>query len=72
MGYSDEQLHDLAETIAATTCDAVVIATPVDLPRLISLPFPVCRVRYELEEISHPDLSVIVDKFLARRKSACQ
>jgi len=67
MGYSSEQLHDLAATIAATACDTVIIATPVDLPRLIPLPFPVCRVRYELDEISRPDLRETVERFFTER-----
>ena len=64
MGYSPAQLDDLAATIAAVDCDAVVIATPVDLGRLISIDKPSCRVRTELEEIGHPDLMHIVYDFL--------
>ena len=64
MGYSQSQLDDLAATIAAVDCDTVVIATPVDLARLISIPKPYCRVRYDLEEISHPDLAYVVCNFL--------
>jgi predicted GTPase len=51
LGYSAEQLRDLAATIAAVPCDTVVIATPVDLTRLIALPHPSCRVQYGLEEV---------------------
>ncbi|MEW6107286.1 MAG: cyclic 2,3-diphosphoglycerate synthase, partial [Bacillota bacterium] len=61
MGYSASQLQDLAATIAASTCDTVVVATPVDLARLVPLPHPSCRVRYELEEISQPNLACIVE-----------
>ena len=64
MGYSREQLADLAATIAAVECDSIVIATPVDLARLISLEKPSCRVRYDLEEISQPDLSYVVCNFV--------
>ncbi len=64
MGYSPSQLRDLAATIAATPCDTVVVATPVDLSRLITLPCPVCRVSYELEEISHPELPEVVNRFI--------
>jgi predicted GTPase len=64
MGYSAEQLRDLAATIAAVACDTVVVATPVDLTRLISLRHPCCRVQYELEEISQPDLTQVVEKLL--------
>jgi len=64
MGYSVHQLQDLTATIAAAVCDTIVVATPVDLARLIPLPHPHCRVRYELEEISHPDLAQVVGKFI--------
>ncbi len=64
MGYSDAQLKDLAATIEATTCDAVIVATPVDLARLITFSKPTCRVRYDLEEISRPDLAEIVSQFV--------
>lgn len=64
MGYSQSQLQDLAATIEATPCDTIVIATPVDLARLIPLAKPYCRVRYDLEEISHPDLAEVVCGFL--------
>jgi predicted GTPase len=64
MGYSAAQLADLRATIDATPCDSIVIATPVDLARLIALPKPACRVRYDLEENSHPDLSEVLAGFL--------
>ncbi len=64
MGYSASQLEDLAATIAAVECDTVVIATPVDLARLIALAKPYCRVSYDLEEMHHPDLADIVATFL--------
>ena len=66
MGYSDQQLEDLAATIAAVDCETIAIATPVDLSRLVSLPRPFCRVRYDLEEISQPDLSQVVEGFVER------
>jgi predicted GTPase len=64
MGYSTNQIQDLAATIAATPCDTIVIATPVDLSRLIAFPAPHCRVGYDLEELSGPRLSSLVDKIL--------
>lgn len=67
MGYSAQQLDDLGATIRATACDSIVVASPVDLSRLISLPRPACRVRYDLEEISGPNLSQVVDDFLRRQ-----
>ena len=65
-GYSAAQLADLRATIDTTPCDSIVIATPVDLARLITLPKPACRVRYDLEEMSQPDLTTLVGEFLSR------
>jgi predicted GTPase len=45
-GYSGEQVRELAETIAACDCDAVLVATPVDLRRLIAIDRPVARLTY--------------------------
>jgi len=68
MGYSAAQLEDLGATIAAVDCETIIVATPVDLGRLIPLSKPACRVRYDLEEIGHTDLAAIVDAFLRRLK----
>jgi predicted GTPase len=64
MGYSDAQLNDLAATIAGVDCDSIVIATPVDLARLIPLAKPYCRVSYDLEEMHHPNLADLIATFL--------
>jgi predicted GTPase len=64
MGYSKSQLGELAATIAAVDCDSIVVATPVDLARLIPMAKPHCRARYDLEEISRPDLTAVVSDFL--------
>jgi len=67
MGYSAAQLRDLAATVAAVPCDTVIVATPVDLPRLIRISQPCCRVHYDLEEISHPDLAEVLATLLEER-----
>jgi len=56
MGYGASQLADLAATIAATPADLVLVASPIDLGRLVSLGRPALRVRYELQEIGEPSL----------------
>jgi predicted GTPase len=50
LGYSPAQLQDLADTVARTPCDAVVLASPVDLRRLIPIAQPVCRLTYGFEQ----------------------
>jgi len=64
MGYGDQQIKDLAATIENTPCDSVVIATPIDLGRIIKINKPNTRVAYDLQEIGSPDLSGVIDGFL--------
>ncbi len=56
MGYFDQQLKDLEDTINNTDCDVVVSATPIDITRLVKVDKPIIRVKYELEEIGYPKL----------------
>jgi predicted GTPase len=51
MGYGEDQQADLAETIRNTPCDMVIVATPIDLTRVIKIDKPYQRVRYELQEV---------------------
>lgn len=51
MGYGDDQIKDLEETINKTDCDSVVIGTPIDLGRILKINKPSTRVMYELQEI---------------------
>ena len=60
MGYGREQIRELEQTIDATPCDVVVIATPVDLLRVMVINKPHQRVRYELQEIGQPTLADIL------------
>ena len=61
MGYGKEQIKELEETINATPCDVVVIGTPVDLRRVLNMNKPSVRVKYELQEVSKPDLEDILE-----------
>jgi predicted GTPase len=64
MGYGDKQQADLEETIRNTPCDLVVVATPIDLSRIIKIKQPVRRVRYELQELGHPTVAdILKEKF---------
>ncbi|MBK8986064.1 MAG: GTPase [Chloroflexi bacterium] len=64
MGYGREQMADLAETINRVPADMVIIATPIDLAKLIDIQLPNQRVRYELQEIGQPTLTdVLRQKF---------
>ncbi|MCL6429398.1 MAG: cyclic 2,3-diphosphoglycerate synthase [Anaerolineae bacterium] len=70
MGYGPSQLRELEQTINATPCDLVLIATPVDLRRMIALSKPAERVRYELQEIGRPTLEDVLERFLVQETQA--
>ncbi len=64
VGYGEEQIRDLEATINNVSCDLVIIATPVDLTRIVSINKPMLKVSYELQEIGKPDLSDLIEKHL--------
>lgn len=66
MGYGEQQISDLEETINNTECDSVIIGTPIDLSRVININKPNTRVYYDLQEIGKPDLGDVLDDFLSK------
>jgi predicted GTPase len=68
MGYSDAQRSDLEETIDRAPVDLVLVATPIDLTRVIRIKKPYLRVRYELEEIGKPTLEDILQEKFGKKK----
>ncbi|HEY9165454.1 MAG TPA: cyclic 2,3-diphosphoglycerate synthase [Candidatus Kryptonia bacterium] len=68
MGYGDKQVKDLEATINKVDCDTVIIGTPIDLRRVIKIKKPSVRVRYELAEITKPDLKEVLEGFLTEHK----
>ncbi len=68
MGYGKQQLKDLETTINSTDCDSVLIATPIDLSRIIKIKKPSTRVHYDLQEIGNPDLTEVLNDFVRKFK----
>ena len=68
MGYDEQQLRDLEETINNTDCDSVVIGTPIDLSRIIKINKPFVRVNYELAEVGSPNLNEVLNDFIEKHK----
>jgi len=66
LGYSGGQVAELKETIDRTPCDVVVIGTPIDLRRIITLSKPVVRVKYELKVLGPVSLESVLDDFVKR------
>jgi predicted GTPase len=60
MGYSPNQVSDLETTINKARCDLVLLATPIDLTRLIQIQKPVLRVRYDYKDHGQPTLAQVL------------
>jgi len=70
MGYSAIQRHELEETIRRTPCDLVLIATPIDLARVIKIDRPNLRVTYEVEELTKPGVAEMLATFVREHEPA--
>jgi predicted GTPase len=63
MGYSDEQVKALQDTINACECELVVVATPIDLGKLITVDKPLVRVIYEFKERQEGEMEEVLKDF---------
>jgi len=63
MGYGNQQVKDLQDTINASDCDVVVSGTPIDLNRVLKASKPIVRVRYDLQVLGSPTLEELLAKF---------
>lgn len=64
MGYSPQQIKDLEATINGCDCDLVLFATPIDLPKLVTIRKPTLRVRYEYQDHQDPTLEAVLKQRL--------
>jgi len=67
MGYGDEQMRELEQTINNAAADVVIIGTPIDLGQLLDLNKPAQRVRYDLQEIGQPTLADLLEAKFGRK-----
>ena len=68
LGYGEKQIAELKETIDRTPCDVVVIGTPIDLRRVMTINKPTVRVNYELQVLGPVSLEQVLEEFLQRGK----
>ena len=66
MGYGEAQMRDLAATIDKVDCDTVLIATPIDLTRVVKINKPCTKVEYALQEIGKPDMEDVMKEFIKK------
>ena len=67
MGYGQKQIDELEKTINDIDCDLVLIGTPIDLARIVNIKHETVRVKYDLQEIGHPDLMDVLKPFLKKK-----
>ena len=63
MGYGAAQMRDLEATINAVPCDVVLLGTPIDLRRSLTVRHPVARARYRVEEVGPPAFDELLSAF---------
>ncbi len=68
MGYGKQQVKDLETTINKVKCDVVIVATPIDLSRIVNIKKPTVRITYELQEIGTPNLEMVLGDFFRGSK----
>lgn len=66
MGYSKVQIQDLELTINQAECDLVICATPIDLPKLLTINKPTVRARYEYKDHNSPVLEDVLLEYLKK------
>lgn len=64
MGYGEQQMKDLETTINSSDADLIIIGTPIDLRKIITIKKPALRVYYELQEIGEPTLQDALKKIM--------
>ena len=60
MGYGSKQMQELESTINSIDAELVIIATPIDLSRVMKIEKNNVRVKYDLQEIGSPNLKEIL------------
>ena len=63
MGYGEQQIRDLELTINRSDAELVIIATPIDLRRVMRIDKPALRIKYELQELGRPTLADLLASF---------
>lgn len=66
VGYGENQMRELEETINRSPAEAVVLGTPTDISRYLRINKPAVHVYYELQEIGPLTLEDVVNEFLER------
>ncbi|MFX0137085.1 MAG: cyclic 2,3-diphosphoglycerate synthase [Candidatus Hodarchaeota archaeon] len=64
MGYNEQQIKDMEETLNKAECEIIIDGSPIDLAKLINSNKPIVRVRYDIEAIKSPTIEEVLDNFI--------
>jgi predicted GTPase len=66
MGYTDQQIEDLENTLNKVKCDIILNGSPIDLKKLVNTNKPIVKVSYDIEPIEHPTIENVLDDFIQK------
>ncbi|MBD3215568.1 MAG: GTPase [Candidatus Lokiarchaeota archaeon] len=69
MGYNDEQIESLENTLNSAECEIIINGSPIDLTKLINHNKPVVKVTYDIESIKSPTIEEILEDFVKKNLS---
>ncbi|MHA2183290.1 MAG: GTPase, partial [Promethearchaeota archaeon] len=66
MGYNDQQIKDMEDTLNNAEAEVIIDGSPIDLEKLIKSNKPIVRVSYDIEAIKSPTIEEMLDKFIEK------
>ena len=66
MGYNDQQIKDMEDTLNKADCEYIIDGSPIDLEKLINSNKPIIRVSYDIEAVKSPTIEETLDKFIEK------
>ena len=66
MGYNDEQIKDMEDSINAVPADVVIDGSPIDLGKLIKCNKPIVRIDYDIKARGTPSIESMLEEFIVK------
>jgi predicted GTPase len=66
MGYTDQQIEDLENTLNKVKCDIILNGSPIDLIKLVNVNKPIVKVSYDIEPVKEPTIENVLDEFVQK------
>jgi predicted GTPase len=66
MGYTDQQIEDLENTLNKVKADIILNGSPIDLKKLVNVNKPIVKVSYDIEPVKEPTIENVLDDFIQK------